>query len=497
MTVSLARLRSWSLRGLLFVLAIAGGLTALAVRADVSPTAQTIAACAAVVATLLLLLPCVQSVSSRFGGLIAILLVTFGTRLLDGLSGGWAARSLVVFAWGGVATVIWWEDRGRPRPWRAAVSAALAGAAAAVSATSLALVALPVFEVAYARALSVQRRVVAAIGIALLGGLALFAARAVGWGFVVGSGCAAWRGQGAWLLLIKLFSSQEGLFSASPLLWLGVIGWLIGRASERRLALAVGVCWILAGLLLWEFPMTGGGFEGLVPLLVIGLGSALDRLQRVTGRWPLLPACAAGLALVIWNLLLMAEYRDGSVPRDDTVAFVDLAAGAAREATRLAGPPLSWPGNWLAASSYGVPFQRFDSLAALDLFGSPDARQATLTLADGRLSPLLLEGWGSPRLHSGRLVRRMTERARMLVPMRCAEPLDVVIVAAGNGPQTLSINDARMSGWMLDDVFRERRARVRPALWRCPMSTITIEGAASGEAWIESLVLIRREGDVR
>ena len=504
MALSLTRLRAGlSPRGALFALAIASGLAALIANAHApsagSALAARVAASLAALASLVLLLPCVETVSSRWNALVALLLLVFATRLLDGLTGGGQVPTLVAIAFGGLATVIWWENRGHSGLDTTAAMAALVGAAAALSATSFALLLLPTVESAAERGWSVKRRAAVVIGIWLLGGLALFGLRAMGWtagnSVAFAPACTSCPGQGAWVLLVRLFSSNDGLLSSAPLLWLGFVGWLCCPRSERRSVYAVGACWLGACLLVLTFPSARGGFEGLVPLLGIGLGRALGALQQMTRRWPLVPISAVSVVLVIWNLLLMGQYRGDLVPRDDTVAFADVAGGTARTVTRALGSPLGWPGNWLAAWRHDVPLEHADRLIGLDLFGSPEARQATLAFADPRAEALLLDGWGSPRLHSGRVVRRTAERASVVVPLACAEPLDVVIVAAGRGAQTLWVNGTRVGGWVLDDAFQERRSRVSPRLWRCPTSTITIEGAASGEAWMDSLALVRHLGD--
>ena len=489
-------------RGAFFALAIIGSLSALLLDTPAAPPSAALAArvtaTVAALAALLLLPRCVQSVSSRWGGLLALLLLVFGTRLLDGLTGGQPVRELVALALGGLVAVIWWENHGRSELWNMAAEAALAGAAAGLSLTSLALLLLPTVDIVAARTWSAQRRVVSVSGTWLLSGVALLGARALVHSAAAGRACASCSTQGSWVLLVKLFSSKEGLVATSPLLWLGFIGWLCCRhRSERRSALPVGACWLLACLLVWAFPAVSTGFGGLVPLLGIGLGLALNTLLQLTRRWPLLPVCAVGLLAVLWNLLLMGQYRAGLVPRDDTVRFADVAASAAHTVTRLAGAPVAWPGNWYAAWRYGVPLDSFDRLAGLDLFDPPGARQVALALADPRTSALLLEGWGSPRLHSGRVVRRMAERARVLIPLACAEPLDVVVVVAGRGAQTLWVNDTRVGGWVLDEGFQERRARVDVGPWRCPVNTVTIEGAVSGEGWVDSLVLVRHTGSVQ
>jgi hypothetical protein len=481
-----------SQRGALFGLAIAGSLAALLVDAH-APTAlpARVTATVATLAALLLLPRCAQSADSRWNGLLALLLLVCGTRLLDLLTNGQPVRELVTLALGSAVAVIWWENRGRSDLRTCAAAAALAGAAAALSLTSLALLLLPTVEIVGSRALSAKRRVASVTGLWLLFGLALAGTHALVRSVGAGEASPACPGQGGWVLLVKLFSSHAGLLSASPLLWLGFAGWLCCRKSERRVALTVGACWLLACLLVWADPSASGGFEGLVPLLGMGLGFALSALVQLTRRWPLLPVCAVGVVAVLWNLLLMAQYRGGVVPRDDTVAFANVVAGAARTVTRLAGAPVHWPGNWFAAWRYGVPIDVFDRLVGLALFDPPGARQAALAVADPSTSALLLEGWGSPRSHSGRVVRRIGERARVIVPLACVEPLDVVIVAAGHGALTLSVNDARVGGWVLDEAFQERRARVSAEPWRCPVSTVTLEGTASGEAWIDSLVFVR------
>jgi hypothetical protein len=487
-------------RGLLYLLAILAAATALATGAGTAgaavPLLPQLAADAAVLVSLFLLLSSVKADLTSRQRLWALALLIVGTRLLDGLTGGWELTRLVALALGALATAIWWEARDRVVPWKVGAIACLAAAAGAVSPTSLALLLLPTVAIGTDPKATPRGRVAAVMGILALGTLALVVLRINGVatagdtpGATIPTLCAS---QGAWALLTGLFSSREGLFYSSPLLWLGVAGLLMLVWSEWRAALAISLCWVGACALVAAAPTLGRGLEGLVPTLAIGLAHALATLRRWTERQPLLPAATLALALVLWNFLLMTQYRGGVIPRDDTVAFARVAEGAATNVARTTGSPPGWPGNWFAAWRYGVPLERFDELVGLRLFAAAHAQHATLPLAEARTSALLLDGWGSPLPRSGHVVRRVCERAAAILPLTCAEPLDVVVVAGGSGVLTLWVNDTRAGGWMLDEAFRERRVRVTADAWRCPVSTLSLESATPSEAWVESLSLVRR-----
>ena len=124
-------------------------------------------------------------------------------------------------------------------------------------------------------------------------------------------------------------------------------------------------------------PYRGGRFAPVLPLLALGLGRAFDEIRSLALHRPLVPVAAAIAGLAVWNALLMAQYRDGRIPRDDTVSFPRVARNAAATVSAAVGSPNAWPANWIFAARHGVSAARYDVLAGVDLFGRfPPLRRA-------------------------------------------------------------------------------------------------------------------------
>ena len=75
--------------------------------------------------------------------------------------------------------------------------------------------------------------------------------------------------------------------------------------------------------------------------------------------------CAAGAGLVLWNGLLMEQYRRGVIPRDDTVSFARVAENSADLLASAVGSPVAWPANWIFAAGRDLPAARYEILLPL------------------------------------------------------------------------------------------------------------------------------------
>ena len=198
-----------------------------------------------------------------------------------------------------------------------------------------------------------------------------------------------------------------------------------------------------------EGPYRGVRFAPVLPLLALGLARALDALRAVSRRFPLLPVAGALAVLAGWNALLMVQYEDGRIPRDDTVAFPRVFRNAAATVSAAAGSPVAWPANWIFAARNGVSPARYDRLGGVDLFGhlptggaaGGESAEAVLDIGHLPTDEAVLGGGWSVRHACGAGVCRDVEgRAEILAPLRDPREMDVAVVAEGTGTLQLSIN---------------------------------------------------------
>ena len=188
-----------------------------------------------------------------------------------------------------------------------------------------------------------------------------------------------------------LFSSRHGLLAWSPIVWAALIGTVFYARRNPRwgwpalIAFAVLV-WVNGSAHDWAGGWAFGGrrFVSLLGALAPGLALALAWMRRRT-----LVVLAPVMVICIgWNVVLMADYHDGRIPRDETFQWAD-ALGPRFDA--LARPPLfypfSFPANVWFSWREGLPAARYDLLGS-----EPLRREMYLPLNDWG-SRFLLDGW--------------------------------------------------------------------------------------------------------
>ncbi|MCU0242622.1 MAG: hypothetical protein MUF51_09405, partial [Vicinamibacteria bacterium] len=102
------------------------------------------------------------------------------------------------------------------------------------------------------------------------------------WGFG-GAGeraaLSAARWPNVWQMLASLFAAPDGLLSAAPLLWFGLIGMGALWRRDRRVAAIA-----LSSFLLWwgidAAALTHGARIGILPVLALGLAESLSLLRK-------------------------------------------------------------------------------------------------------------------------------------------------------------------------------------------------------------------------
>jgi hypothetical protein len=206
-------------------------------------------------------------------------------------------------------------------------------------------------------------------------------------------------GEGGYLNLLgshwadTLWSSWHGFFAWTPPAYLAFVALFFYAAWNRRWSIAaiLIVCvmaWVNGATTDWAGGWSFGGRRFTSVLVVLAPGFAL--LIHGLTRRPMVALGAAGACAIVWNQLLIAQYRDGSLTPAVPVSFGQLVRQQAARAT--AAPfiyPFAFPANaWFAWRSR-LPVDRYDLLGPEALRPSFD-----LTMAAGS-GKYLLEGWGA------------------------------------------------------------------------------------------------------
>ena len=164
-----------------------------------------------------------------------------------------------------------------------------------------------------------------------------------------------------------LFSTaQHGLFTWTPLLLVATAGLVLLWRHDRLLAACsalavVGTIYLYAS---WSIWWSGIGFSNrffleLTPFFVLGLAALIHWAQRHVSRETV---CGVLLFAVVWNLMLVADYRSNTIPQgipdpwrvvDEPLDLSRLVAGNLRLAPNTADGPY-----WLAWARDGFVTER-------------------------------------------------------------------------------------------------------------------------------------------
>jgi hypothetical protein len=396
----------------------------------------------------------------RFGrgaALLAVLGIAFGTFLYWYLA--WAPTMAHAPAFGAAALVLWLWLRPEPDSLRrAALLGAACGLAALVRWASVLLALLVIVE-ALPRLLDRPAwRSLAREGLAFAAAAALvFSPQMIVWKLLYGSFLTIPQGAGFIAgppaLGGVLFSPRHGLFSWSPLLYLGLVG-LVGfvlRQPLRGLAaftFLAALTRVNAGVADWWGGASLGGrrFDAALPLLGLGLTLAIATLAGVARRHPLALPGFVLAGLVGWNLLLAAQWRRGVWDYSEPVTFEDMGRGAVSLVDRTMGSPFSLPASLLTWLRGGPAPPDYESL----YMQRPHARWSLRMGLDDRI--FLEDGWSEPLEREGVSFRRLErESAGLVVPLHkpVASRVGSRLRAEGDGPVRVRVfvNQRVMGSW--------------------------------------------------
>lgn len=376
------------------------------------------------------------------------------------------------FAW------LWSATHGRRtmREWM--VLGALAGLAGLIRWQNVLFALLPACEVLMALAGAVRRGDRLTSRRYLLGGIAFSAAATVAfvpqmlaWKAIYGSFLAVspLGPQIHWLnpqLADILFSSRNGLFAMSPVLYVAAIGLaaFAGRRPSLGVPMFAGIAamtYFNASIHDWWGSASYGGrrFDGVVPLLVPGLALAFEATRNFVARRPLAVSTAVAASLIVWNLTFMQATGTVVASHENAVSFRDVSAAQARSLHRWIGHPFTYPASLWFAVRNGIPPAAYDVLRAARFLGDPARPYGRIDIGVSD-DVFLATGWQAPERDGDVTFRRVTSAAVMLVPLDHPALLDVQVRMRG------SADPSQIARLAIDVNGRRFEAVDVPAEWR-------------------------------
>ena len=247
-----------------------------------------------------------------------------------------------------------------------------------------------------------------------------------------------------------LWSARNGLFSTTPILYLGAIGLAVFAFARPAIGvpvlLAIGVMVYFNSCIQdwWGSAGYGGRrFDGTIPLFALGLAAFVDVTARAVRRHATAAIVAALGLLVLWNIALIGAAQSGAVRIGETIAFDRAWSEQARVLHRWFGNPFTYPASLWFAMRNDVSPAAYDLLATNRMLGDPLQPYGRVDVgADDEW--LLVEGWHGAERDGATTFRWTDSPASLRLPLDRAAPLKIQVRArafgyAGAPPQWLSI----------------------------------------------------------
>jgi len=270
-----------------------------------------------------------------------------------------------------------------------------------------------------------------------------------------------------------LFSSNHGLFSWSPAIYLAVIGLFLFLRKDFTLAATLlvtlaGGIYLLSATWDWYAGFAFGSRRLTEAFFIFALGFCAVT-ELVLRRPRLLLAGALG-GLVVGNLLLARQVYRGDVPEMGTFRFSDAAATGVRALYRMVGHPPAAPASWLFAWQYGVSPEQFDLS-----YGHRPYNNLVIDVGSAEDRYFVGRGWSVREEEPGGETFRWSlgSDSTWLVPL--VEPFDYALRLTAEAsrhhqgrtqPVTVEVNGRRVASLTLAEGWQSREVTIPSSYWR-------------------------------
>ena len=397
-------------------------------------------------------------------------------------------------------TWMWAATHGRRTRWQWALLGLIAGFITLLRWQNALFAILPAYE-AFGMLLAAARRGDRPAVVATVTAGALFTACAVigfvpqmlAWKAIYGSFLAVspvgpqirwWDPQ----IIDILWSARNGLFSWSPILYLGAIGLVLFAFARPwigvpMLAAIAIMTYFNASVQDWWGSAGYGGrrFEGTLPLFALGVAALLAAVAAVVRRHPLRTVAAGGALLIVWNLTLMSAAQDGHVRIGEAVSFGEAGAHQARAFHRWFGNPFTYPVSLVFALRNGLPIGSYDLLSSHRFLGDELRPYGRIDI--GVADEIWLEdGWHAAEEGGGINFRWTASPATLLIALDHAAPLRVQVRMQafnypGAEPQMMTpvVNGRRLPAVAVPPEWTTVVFEVDETAWRAGVNRLLME----------------------
>jgi hypothetical protein len=289
-----------------------------------------------------------------------------------------------------------------------------------------------------------------------------------------------------------LFSSRNGLFAMSPVMYVAAIGmvafaWRRPAAGVPLVLAVAAMTYFNASVQDWWGSAGYGGrrFDGVAALVVPGMAASIAGLRALTMRRPQIIVGAAAVLAVAWNVTYLAAVNRGVASPVRATDFGEVSAYQAETIVNDIGHPFEYPVSLWFALSNGVRPSAYDYLGG-GFLGDPKQPYGRINF-DETDARLIGDGW-SAVMHDGpHTFREATSRARVIVPLHVAAALDVQIhlravpsVPAGALTLVLDTGRARFGPVAVPSDWQTVRMATPKSAWRAGVNRVDLLFADAG-----------------
>ncbi len=285
-----------------------------------------------------------------------------------------------------------------------------------------------------------------------------------------------------------LWSSRNGLFAVSPVLYAAAVGLVVFLRREvtfagpALIALATMI-YFNASIQDW-WGSSGFGmrrFDGVIPLLTVGMAVFIQLAQRVIERRPTIVVAAILAAFVLWNATFMQAALSGFVQIGEPASFGEVAGEQARILHRWFGHPFSYPINvWYALKNRVSP-ARYDLLGPNRFLGDPLRPYGRVNFGLGD-DAMVGAGWHAPERQGDLPFRWASAVAEVIVPLDHPADLETQIriqplMFGGATPQQMwvTVNGIRHGPFRLEPEWQRIVFPVEHDRWRSGANRVAFE----------------------
>ena len=185
-------------------------------------------------------------------------------------------------------------------------------------------------------------------------------------------------------------------------------------------------------------------FDGLIPMMTIGVAALSVRLGSFVRRFPTLCAIAIFATLAAWNLTLMSVAQEGRIRLGEAASFGEVGGAQARAVHRWIGMPSTYPASLLFAWEGGVSPADYDLVWPNRMLDDPRRPYGQIDIGTADDS-FFEHGWYVAEREGADTFRWTSGKAILRVPLDHAAKLKVQVrlrafAYKGAPPQQISIS---------------------------------------------------------